>query len=295
MQATHADGLGIGATDQKPAPANSAAPAVSSGFGPDHALSQVNCRNCFKDMLAETRAISWFALMSAKSSRVTARNLQGALHWIDRPPASGGLPAFVPTGAAADPHDRPQSVPPAMLGNRLATWPDTGYSNGFAPALSAAHAAWPFADDLAGPRLASPFAAESGGGGSNPAASAAVDDPIKQVQMRFRARAQPVPQLPPVPPLPKQQFASLSFPVHASYEGPGQQQQQQQQQPATPRFQSISQDSVVGQYRQHVRLIHQSCYTSQALMTVLVQGHRAGLQRRSIYEPLAKYHSAMLC
>ena len=66
--------------------------------------------------------------------------------------------------------------------------------------------------------------------------------------MRFRSRAM---HAPPAPRPAEQQFVSLSFPVQATYLGAGSEDIQQQQ-PATPRFQSVSQDSVVGQYRQHV-------------------------------------------
>ncbi len=73
--------------------------------------------------------------------------------------------------------------------------------------------------------------------------------------MRFRARASSAVHAPsPLPRPHQQQFASLSFPVQATYLAAGSEEQQQQ---LTPRFQSVSQDSVVGQYRQHVSHI---CY-----------------------------------
>jgi len=72
--------------------------------------------------------------------------------------------------------------------------------------------------------------------------------------MRFQARASSsaVHALPSPLPRPhhQQQFASLSFPVQATYLAAG---SEEQQQLLTPQFQSVSQDSVVGQYRQHVR------------------------------------------
>lgn len=76
--------------------------------------------------------------------------------------------------------------------------------------------------------------------------------------MRFQARASSsaVHALPSPLPRPhhQQQFASLSFPVQATYLAAG---SEEQQQLLTPQFQSVSQDSVVGQYRQHVSHI---CY-----------------------------------
>ena len=155
-----------------------------------------------------------------------------------------GVPDYI--AAAFARADRPQSVPSAGLAGRLPTWPDTSFSSRSpfaAPAQTASSGGTHASEQLSA-------AFQGSAAASWDAAAAAADaDPIKQVQMRFRSRAAP-------PPPQQQQFASLSFPVHGIYPVPAppwQQQQQQRQQHAASRFHSISQDSVVSQYRQQVR------------------------------------------
>ena len=189
------------------------------------------------------------------------------LQWLDQHVISAGPASYTSAGMEPDPFARPQSVPPGtMLAGRLATWPDTAAgqqhgdnSNSLATALAALNQGRPSpfegfaASNLAPPPPAAPGSWDTRSFSS--AAAAAVEDPIKQVQMRFRARSSSaMPALPPPPPRPQHhqgQFASLSFPVQATYLAAAGSEEQQQQQ-LTPRFQSVSQDSVVGQYRQHV-------------------------------------------
>ena len=109
--------------------------------------------------------------------------------------------SFAMAGAELNIYARPQSVPPAgtMLAGRLATWPDTtttgqhhgDNSNSLTAALAALQqqgrpSPSPFEGFAAAPHLSPPPALpgwDAGRGFGSAAAAAAVDDPIKQVQM----------------------------------------------------------------------------------------------------------------
>ena len=118
--------------------------------------------------------------------------------WLDQHVVSAMPSSYAMAGAELAAYARPQSVPPpgaTMLAGRLATWPDTtttGQQHGDGDSLTAALAALqqqqgrpsPFEGFAAASHLTPPpalpgwDAARSFG-----SAAAAVDDPIKQVQM----------------------------------------------------------------------------------------------------------------
>ena len=160
--------------------------------------------------------------------------------WQQPPPIPADVPDYV---AAVFTHaDQPQSSPPAGLAGRLSTLPGTPFSHSTVPAPAQTANAGGL---VAFAQLSATSEGPPAAGWDAVAAAASADDPIKQVQMRFRARASP--------PHPRK-FTSLSFPAHGMYPalGPPWQQPRQQQTPAA-RFHSVSQDSVMNQYRQQVR------------------------------------------